>query len=74
MYTASTEYWTISKIRYKEKKTELKCLMAYLYTFTNSQQKKVASYTSILYADNPDAHRCKHTCLDDAYTYGHITE
>lgn len=33
--------------------------------------KKVASYTSILYADNPDAHRCKHTCLDDAYTYGH---
>lgn len=40
MYTASTEYWTISKIRYKEKKTELKCLMAYLYTFTNSQQKR----------------------------------
>lgn len=40
MYTASTEYWTISKIRHKEKKTELKCLMAYLYTFTNSQQKR----------------------------------
>lgn len=36
--------------------------------------KKVASYTSILYADNPDAHRCKHTCLDDADTYGHVTE
>lgn len=47
--------------------------MAYLYTFINSQQKKAASYTSILYAKNPDAHICKHTCLVDAYTYSHIT-
>lgn len=33
--------------------------------------KKVASYTSILYADNPDAHKCKHACLADAYIYSH---
>lgn len=42
----------------------------FIYIYQQST-KKAASYTSILYADNPDAHICKHTCLANAYIYSH---
>lgn len=67
----NTEQYQKYGIRKENRIEMLNGIFIHIY---QQSTKKAASYTSILYANNPDAYICKHTCLVDAYTYSHITE
>lgn len=67
----NTEQYQKHGIRKENRIEMLNGIFIHIY---QQSTKKAASYTSILYANNPDAHICKHTCLVDAYTRSHVTE